>query len=199
MLFDMIDINSKGTIEFGEFAEFIVNRASSLNKYSATFQSDAIQPYSLSSIKSPLKIFESCSKSIYIEEIDKILILEDRSVFIKFLTPHVKITQNGKVGETLKNVELVQPQDSKYNDDYKNELIRKKAEKIEIKRMNKKVKIKKGILVDELFSFETHKSEKQKHYEESELRTKALQMKYGKGPGSKKSVLALCLLISIYS
>ena len=97
MLYDMIDLNSKGFIEFEEFAEFIVNRASLINKSSFNTQADSIKLYSLSSVRSSLKISESVTKSIYIPEIDRVAILEERSSIVKFLIPHVFSNSEWKI------------------------------------------------------------------------------------------------------
>jgi len=125
MLYDLIDLNSKGYIDFEEFAEFIVNRASLINKFTTNFQSDAIKSYSLSTIRSKLKLVESTSKSIYIPEIDRLAILEDKSTNIKFLIPQVYLIENGKLMD--KELEVVCPEDSHYYEDHRNEQIKSKV------------------------------------------------------------------------
>jgi hypothetical protein len=88
-----------GVITWGEFADYLVDKASVLNKNVFSCGADSIKQYgftqtlSMSSMntqnKKPYQINESSQKSVYIPSLNKLALVQDKKDTILFINPQV--------------------------------------------------------------------------------------------------------------
>ena len=76
-LFDEIDLNGNGVLEWEEFTNYIIEKATVLNNIKT--KQDEIKLYTKSNVKPTEKFQQIISKVIYIPEIDRIAFYEDGS------------------------------------------------------------------------------------------------------------------------
>ncbi|OMJ91751.1 hypothetical protein SteCoe_5652 [Stentor coeruleus] len=85
-LFKDIDMNGNGTLEWDEFTNYIIEKATTLSALKKN-RVDAIKNYSQSAIKSSFHSDKMIEKLINMEGLDRIGIIEDFSNVIKFYNP----------------------------------------------------------------------------------------------------------------
>ncbi len=83
MLFDEIDLNGNGLLEWDEFTNYIIEKATVLNNIK--HKSDEVKNYTPAHIKIGKKFPNLLTKAVYIEEIDRIAILEEGTDEILFI------------------------------------------------------------------------------------------------------------------
>jgi hypothetical protein len=76
-LFEEIDLNGNGVLEWEEFTNYIIEKATVLNNIKT--KQDEIKMYTKSSVRPDRKFQQIISKVIYIPEIDRIAFYEDGS------------------------------------------------------------------------------------------------------------------------
>lgn len=89
-LFDQIDMSCKDLITWDEFSAFLVDRASVINKHVITKQTGEHKMYSISEVRYAKDLTDSPQKSIYIPELDRIALIQDKHTSITFISPKVK-------------------------------------------------------------------------------------------------------------
>ena len=83
MLFDEININDNGVLEWDEFTTFIIDKATVLNSMKS--KNDEIKAYTPVRLKLTKKFENLLTKVIYLEDIDRVAFLEEGSDEIYFL------------------------------------------------------------------------------------------------------------------
>ena len=76
-LFEEIDLNGNGVLEWEEFTNYIIEKATVLNNIKT--KQDEIKVYTKSTMKPDKKFMQIISKVIYIPEIDRLAFFEDGS------------------------------------------------------------------------------------------------------------------------
>ncbi|CAD8133059.1 unnamed protein product [Paramecium octaurelia] len=128
-LFEEIDLNGNGKLEWEEFTNYIIEKATVLNNIKS--KQDEIKLYTKSNMKPYKKFTQIITRVIYIKEIDKIAFFEEGSDEIQFMTP------DGGFG--LKPLKIVPISDkvvttqAKKDKDKQNFIIVKKEDTIEKK------------------------------------------------------------------
>ncbi|CAD8135461.1 unnamed protein product [Paramecium pentaurelia] len=84
-LFEEIDLNGNGKLEWEEFTNYIIEKATVLNNIKS--KQDEIKLYTKSNMKPFKKFTQIITRVIYIKEIDKIAFFEEGSDEIQFMTP----------------------------------------------------------------------------------------------------------------
>ncbi|CAD8044697.1 unnamed protein product [Paramecium primaurelia] len=84
-LFEEIDLNGNGNLEWEEFTNYIIEKATVLNNIKS--KQDEIKLYTKSNMKPFKKFTQIITRVIYIKEIDKIAFFEEGSDEIQFMTP----------------------------------------------------------------------------------------------------------------
>ncbi|CAK75155.1 unnamed protein product (macronuclear) [Paramecium tetraurelia] len=84
-LFEEIDLNGNGKLEWEEFTNYIIEKATVLNNIKS--KQDEIKLYTKSNMKPYKKFTQIITRVIYIKEIDKIAFFEEGSDEIQFMTP----------------------------------------------------------------------------------------------------------------
>ena len=82
-LFQEIDLNGNGTLEWDEFTNFIIEKATVLNNIKTKL--DEIKSYTISSTKLTQKFNMPLSKVVYIPDIDRIVFFEEGSDTINLM------------------------------------------------------------------------------------------------------------------
>jgi WD40 repeat protein len=85
-LFREIDMNGNGTLEWDEFTNYIIEKATTISALKKN-RVDAIKNYSQSTTKSAFRSDKMIEKLINMESIDRIGIIEDFSNIVKFYNP----------------------------------------------------------------------------------------------------------------
>ena len=76
-LFDEIDINGNGILEWEEFTNYIIEKATVLNNIKT--KQDEIKSYSKNSFRPDRKFNNLITKIIYMSDIDRIAFIEEGS------------------------------------------------------------------------------------------------------------------------
>jgi len=88
-LFEEIDLNGNGVLEWEEFTNYIIEKATVLNNIKT--KQDEIKLYTKSNVKPDKKFQQIISKVIYIPEIDRIAFYEDGSDCVQVINPDGQI------------------------------------------------------------------------------------------------------------
>ena len=85
MLFDEIDLNGNELLEWDEFTNYIIEKATVLNNIKN--KSDEIKSYTPVTLKIGHKFSNLIVKTVYIKELDRLAVLEEESDIIYFISP----------------------------------------------------------------------------------------------------------------
>ena len=85
-LFEDIDMNGNGELDWDEFTNYIIEKANTINKQKFN-QIDSIKNYSLSSLKLSFSSEKGIQKLINLEDIDRFGVIEEYSDTIQFFHP----------------------------------------------------------------------------------------------------------------
>jgi WD40 repeat protein len=85
-LFKDIDMNGNGTLEWDEFTNYIIEKATTLSALKKN-RVDAIKSYSQSNIKTSFHSDKMIEKLINMESLDRVGVIEDFSNVVKFYNP----------------------------------------------------------------------------------------------------------------
>ncbi len=89
ILFEQIDMSCKDYVTWEEFSAFLVDRASVINKHVVTKQTGEHKTYSVSEIRYSKELTDSTQRTIYIPEIDRIALIQEKHPVITFISPKV--------------------------------------------------------------------------------------------------------------